>query len=29
MPWLILSGALLVLGALFIALVREPEVAEV
>jgi MFS family permease len=29
LPWLILSGALLVLGALFIALVREPEVAEV
>ena len=29
LPWLILSGAPLVLGALFIALVREPEVAEV
>jgi len=28
LPWLVLSGALLVLGVLFVVLVEEPEVAE-
>jgi hypothetical protein len=29
MPWLVLSGALAILGVLFVALVREPEQAEI